>query len=254
MGLPEIISQLGDNSYSGHLGSDQKWKVDLLHTLKGVYDEAVAFTASSTLLDGLVHWWDFNETSGNAIAQAGETDLVLSGTNATTTGPNGETARSFDGSTTKFDATLDVFENSAVSVSFWVKLKDKASGFHALVSHQESGGQFCGVLALDTEQSIFRESSNGTSDTSPFDLSDIGWHAITYSFDGQVYVDGVLHDTNSTFDPTPEDVYSFSVGNAFGSIYGLMDIATVAIHNRSLTPAEVTEFYNAGTNLKYSEL
>jgi hypothetical protein len=36
--LAEIIAELDDGSYSGHLGKDDQWQVDVLVMLKGIID------------------------------------------------------------------------------------------------------------------------------------------------------------------------------------------------------------------------
>lgn len=211
----------------------------------------------STLNDGLLHWWDLNEASGNAIAQAGGVDLVdVNTVTSTSSGvPDGGVARTFTRANSEYFKTAagNVWA-SGTTMTFAVWIKPISGGDNKSIFYHDAPNGYSHFYLFGTEWPILI-----------YDATQVGFSAVTVNAwtcflitttgpggSDACYRNGTSIFTGSQgWEPGSAEWqlgYGGS-GNAFGG-----DMASCAIWDRVLTADEITEFYNSGVNLRYADI
>ncbi len=228
----------------------------------------------STLPNGLVSYWKFDGSSGNAIDSVGAN--TLTNNNATPYVPakinNGAQMTSTslqyfsipDSAQSGLDLTGDM------SISMWVKFDSVISFppteyFYALATKWNNGGQRSYEFAISNNLLSFSWSTNGSAGGSedfariPFTPVVGTWYhlVVTYTASNALvnfYIDNV--NTSSTMGELTSihsGTADFSIGGRASGMLGLVDATYdgVGIWNRVLTSDEVSELYNGGAGIQY---
>lgn len=214
----------------------------------------------STLLTGLLHWWDLNESSGDAIDATGTQDLTEGGTIGVATGgaPDGGNARDFPGSVgAHFSASAGSIWNSGttMSFSFWFR-RDNVTGNLAAYGHNAPNGAnyHLWVGANDVNTFYFDAVASMTGHV----LNKEQWYHIVVTSTGpggsdELFIDGTSANTGTAgWEPGSATFYLGAYFNGGLTFNGRM--CSAAIWNRVISSTEVTELYNSGTNLRYADL
>jgi hypothetical protein len=215
--------------------------------LSGYRIPGVVSEVSSTLEDGLLGYWQFEETSGNLEDIHSTNDGTATNVTYEQTGVNSN-AVAFNGTTAQAAFGTALQPTTGLSVSFWVKT---AATSGAIVDQTNYSGGWQGfrveryasgitfILGNGTE-SYMDKSAAGTIDNTSF-------HHVVCTFDGTtayIYIDNVK-STGTTWANTitynvADQMY---VGSLGGSGYTALTIDEMAVYNRALTDAEVTELF-----------
>lgn len=218
----------------------------------------------STLTNGLLAWYDFEDGStwtdatgnGNTLTELGTVTAVAGKIdNAADFGTSGSNALDLAGSS----AVLDIFGTNNWALVWWFKLTTLSGPPSPFGRGSEAGS---GWVAVDCDASALRLITNfgaGISVASAGSLSTGNW------FMGHIYRDGatcgvsVNAGTPGTMSPgTANDNGGlFRMGYRSGGfdgypLRGLLD--SFGFWNRTLTPEEVTALYNSGNGLSYADL
>lgn len=204
--------------------------------------------AGSTLLNGLAHWWDL---LGNANDSVGSANLTTSEA-FTGTAPSGDTdciVFNGTGGAEVGSAAVAGESRTSITIGLWWR-RDGATDTRSLIYY---GAENSIIVVLGTRLTTRIGSVNNSGPTT---LSTDTWYCMVLTADGsgwEVYIDDVLYDSGTDiFDFTPS-IEIFDLGNrASTDLNGKM--CCCAIWDRILTADEITEFYNGGVNLKYSDL
>jgi large repetitive protein len=229
--------------------------------LSSTYKKPVAGGGgSSTLLNGLISYWNCNESAGD-----GTLHDSINGHNSVSLDASQGTVCKIGAGLT-FDGTggismgyvADLSPITAITISAWVY---NTAAYGSIISNWEYSPDYygynlwinmwCPYFAIDG-------SAAGGSIQGATDIGD-AWHLVTGTYDGsylRLYVDAVEDaDAVSYIDTIAyEASCPFLIGtSAAGS--GQSDFVTyldeISIWNRALTQAEVTELWNSGTGKTY---
>lgn len=228
-----------------------------------------------SLRDDLVSYWSLEESSGNRIDRRGLNDLIPSGSPGGTTGKIGSAANL--NATTKFlSCSGSSYQPGSGDFTFsgWFRLTATSSGEIATflagnynsdaVNNRGWGLQLQNTTPTNALWRCF-VSSTGTSATTVI-MGDTGlgvdrdqtvfrhWvlrkigSALAFFLDGVSYGTGTLA---SVFAPVePFRINGMGQGNQAGSIIA----DECGYWNRGLSNDEITELWNGGSGLRYSDL
>ena len=217
--------------------------------------------ADSTLLTGLVSYWNLDEQSGVRYDSHGSNDLTDNNTVGFDTGVNGAAA-SFvaansewlTSSSTDFD-----FGDTSFTVSTWVNPTSLAAAQCFVARDVDTRRSF----TLDYDGGL-RWYINGGGGADKLDYSGgafvVGqWYHIVASYEGTtkqlgLYVNGGTGQTQTATNTPPAGAANLTVGRRDypgAECYANARIDEVAIWSRVLTADERTELWNAGAGKFY---
>ena len=230
---------------------------------------ASADVSQSDLLDGLVSYWKFDETSGStAVDSHGSNDGTIGGATIDQTGKINK-AYSFDGTNDYVNIGTIDHSGNVETVSFWFKTSNSdlatpltdANNRRILYFNNDESGR---IQFLYQKSTGGGGSADGTRVGGYYDMGsslyDDDWHHLVYT------VDGENGDINMWIDGDPVTVTMLSEGYhdsiSGGTRYiggdvnnnrryfdGLID--EFAIWDRALSSDEVSALYNDGDGLSY---
>lgn len=206
----------------------------------------------STLLNGLVAYWGFNETSGTTAydATSNDNDLTITGATINQTGC-GDGGRSylFDG-TNDYVGNVDNFKfTSAFSISMMIRTT-VTTGYQSPIGNYHWTGQGYDFIRNERTGRIeftIRNSGSGTAYTrSTTNVANGSWHHVVATWDGsniRIYINGTQEAvTSCTFAPNYHASNRFVIGTReIGDNYWNGGIDNVAIYSRALTSTEVSQ-------------
>jgi hypothetical protein len=212
--------------------------------------------------DGLVLYLDAANIKSYVSGSTAWNDLTPNRNNGTLT--NGPTFDSANAGSIVFDGTNDFidfgpifnFTSQNFSFSYWINfnsLTTNQSGQGAVVLYKGRSSESGYYNQIDTTGRITfvtNQPSVNVTDTAT-NLIQIGnWYNILYTRNGtsmRIYLNGIdvtltsgLHNTITS---SSENFRISNYDNGF--VYGNFKLATFMVHNRSLTPAEALQNYNA---------
>lgn len=217
---------------------------------------------SMALTDQLVSYWKLEEASGPRADAAGTNTLSDVNTVINAVGVIGDAAHFVKVNNEALSiASNATFLVSAMTFSMWVKLTSSATT-NGLLSKDDGGAQrqcFIDVLAAGTlEIGIWNQAAafsgiltSGTAITTGTYFFIVGkWDGATLSIivnngtpDTVGFVGATLFNSTSPFELGRGQTDSSRCLNG--------DLDEVGFWSRALTPAEITELYNAGAGLSY---
>jgi hypothetical protein len=227
------------------------------------------FASGSTLLDGLVSWWDLDETSGTRADAVGSNDLTDVNTVNSGTGKVGN-ASSHDRLNQEHllsTTFAPLHESSDYAVSLWVKpiitnldatygggvicMMDGSLPGSWAVSCNRNGD----IFWYNWEDKTAAQSKVGGRLRYDTDIPNDTWAHIVVSREsgvGTLYHNGSVLGVAQTQDTLAWTDFNFSIGQFYPGITycyeGLVDL--VGYWDRALTSDEVTELYNLGASIK----
>ena len=221
----------------------------------------ILFTSQALAItnDNLVHYWNFDETSGNLL------DLVGSNNGTNTSVTQNQTgiinkAYSYNGSSSKTDLTnANTFiASSEISTSQWIKPSITSGADIIWTSNNGNTDTILYELFIEDEKIKFF-GCNGSDQFQLMDsttVSTSNWTHIVTTLTNNgayLYVNGLLvaSDTSNT-NPTTgatEAHFGFLRTGATNYYSGLID--EVGIWNKILSGTDINELYNGGNGLTY---
>lgn len=203
----------------------------------------------------LERYYPMNEDSGDVIDYSGNEDHATP--NQITygvSGPLGESAFGFDGSSSYYDTTWSKVNNN-FSVSVWIKTS--TSGFGRVLSSRNGNKQnntFLGHGGSNNERIRWHRVDDGwgteTTATSNTVVADGKWHFVVGMYNHntgtmRVYVDGIEDgsDSNSPYNLSSPDHFTVGRDSDRDAAYYTGDASDVRIYNRVLSPLEVQYLY-----------
>lgn len=231
----------------------------------------------STLPNGLISFWEFDEISGNVF------DSVAGNTLSNNGGAPFVAAKINNGGQTTATASqyfsiLDANQSgldftSDMSISMWVRFDafPLEDSHHILLSKWDNGGQRSYEISADHSPSAvgklyFSWSMNGNAGasedyrTTPFSPVVGQWYHIVVTYTAATaavdfYINEAHTTSNGLLTSIHDGTAAFQIGGRvnLGGFAGLGDetFDAVGVWNRALTSTEVTELYNAGAGRQY---
>ncbi len=207
---------------------------------------------TTTELDGLISYWNFNENTGSLVNDLqGSNNGTFSGADWSI-GING-TALNFNGDggkvTIPYHQTLDLTNNN-LSISLWIK-KEHAQDDGAFIYHRVKY-----VVRIDKwgklTFAIYNPEWSDISINWNDRIIDTDWHHIVTTYDGsmiKIYLDGNLmasEETSGNLHAASSDIY---IGNqaTTNDFEGTID--EVKIYNTALTIEEINQIYATTPNI-----
>ncbi|MFV0267427.1 MAG: LamG domain-containing protein, partial [Draconibacterium sp.] len=228
------------------------------------------------LKNGLVSVWEFDETSGTvAYDSHGSNDGSLVGN--ILTGQSGVTnlnmAYYFNGFGGQVKVPNEARQIGLHSIAIWMACSDWGNmtypgiyGGQHLTSSNQYGGISISAWPGNGDRLFYQlhKSDGGVSSTSFNGITSItGWHHWVFTYDGvfqKIYLDGieVASTESGSFSIDWSGVNSqhqLGASNqaANGMKYYKGYMCQPSIWNRALTAAEITQLYNSGNGLPYSQ-
>jgi len=230
-------------------------------------------TISIPRIDGLISYYNFNESSGNLLLdQVGSNDGTVNGAIQNVSGKIG-TAYSFDGVNdyVNTDAITPPIAGD-VSQSFWFKTADVTPAISSTlfsmtdadsVRHYTIELQTTGKLRCNTKSSGGSVRTDATTDSTTLFTNDT-WHHIVVTWvqstkTWTIYVDGSSvaisysrrdSSLSSALDRSAIGCYSYNNGNA-EKLFWKDEIDEFGYWERELTSDEAAALYNSGTGIEH---
>jgi hypothetical protein len=221
----------------------------------------------SSLLNGLLAYWNLNETSGTRYDSSGNgINLTQTfGTVSSTTGKIGNCAyfngQNGGGSTnSKLGSTsFGISVNSNFSFSVWMKPRS-FSGYQHIIGAPFQNGFYIGANGPQYGSTVGYNLTfnlyNGTvwgisAPSTDFDT----WHHYLFIRDGdtlELYADNVYIGSADITDEYFDEGSVFSVGGGeYNEYYFNGDIDELGLWNRALTESEISLLYNSSAGRTY---
>ena len=214
---------------------------------------------NSEIMQGLVGYWKFDETSGNASDSSGfDTTLI---NNNTTTFTSAKYARGAEhnGTTQYFDAADNDYLSltGSITLSAWI-IPDVITGSHAIVGKFDDADESYLLFQTTDEIRMYIDSSSNYVTTNAANLAANSVYHVLGVYDSvtqtiRLYVNGIFQESTITGtipSSIGDDAGEFSVGaeDTGGTPANYFDghIDDVRVYNRALSPKEVQALYNFG--------
>jgi hypothetical protein len=238
----------------------------LADTYAAVQTETLA--VSPSYVDGLIHYWSMDETSGNRVDSVGDLDLAPINSPGYTAGKVGNACDMEADSTQYLDAGTTLDLRGTFSLVLWFKEESVASAYaHTIFTTGGSSGGGGLVLAIQTNHVVMAVLHKGDDTTNVWldgFSADIGnWVlvAVTHNADSKALV--LYIGSGGSCGVADSDTYAFTsttpvvnvqIGNGTGweTWDGLID--EVGLWSRILTADEITWLYNSGSGRSYTEI
>jgi len=221
-----------------------------------------AAAGGSTLLTGLWAWYEMAETTNtdNAVDASpnGRTwTRLINMTPDATSAPDGGACRvATSNGVSMSRAHGNATNSSSITIAGWFYLA--ASPGNSLNVHFDNGTAnfynlgFINRGVLNSRIYINNTLTNVTHSTT---LTTSAWHCYTLVYDAgssvaTLWIDGVAQSTTAS--GTPATVSSGNMRSQTGAPDN--KYTSIALWTKALSNAEVAEFYNSGTNLRYVDL
>lgn len=247
------ITKHGQNTTTGTDFVNKSGKIAVVPSLTRYGQELIV--AQSSLLTGLVGYWDLNEVSGNAIDKLG----LHNGTpHSVTQGVAGkiETAYKFV-NVSKGYVYCGAISLSINSFSLWAKRSAEGAN-ECLIGF---GGNHLGLWIGNNKQITLTDNNGFAKATWGIWTDTLTYHHIVLvtsatgvSGKVELFIDGISQGERSC---TLEGISNFVIGNeyangTFNSTYGFNgNIDEVGLWEKALTSAEVVELYSQGVGQTY---
>lgn len=244
---------------------------------KSIVFAAVLFFLSISLVsaewtpnldEGLVYYYNLDETSGQAIESVN--GLVNGAVEGATQGATGKIANAyyFDGMNDRVSLG-DVNEVEGINeltVSVWVKTTNP-NQYSALISNGGNLDASFTLMMRDGGATVSLISNPACYSSDTPSIADGNWHLLTAVYDGKandirIYLDGTLSVTRSDASlsclgeipttPTKLSIGGMSYSQTAHSFNGFLD--EVGFWNRALTPEEILQLYDNGNGLSYNQI
>jgi len=219
--------------------------------------------SSSTLENGLYGHWGLDETAGSTCYDDTANNLDGTGYNITyNNAGRRDLCYTFNGSSSYVDMGAVAHPTAAISISCWVRIASHPSETKWIVDNESYSTNYYGYrLQVYTSGYftfyLFTGTSNYLEIYTETDIADNTWHHLVFTWNGTtayVYLDN---------DKDAGTSWSISIGyqgsaehlvfgrSIWSDRYYSGNLDLVAIWNRALTDAEVSNLYSSGLGLDY---
>lgn len=224
-------------------------------------------SVSSTLGNGLLHYWNLDETSGARADSVGSLNLADNNTVGYVAGKNGNAATfvaaDADSLSVSPGTELQISSSLGGTVSFWLMPPDSGNMDCVL---QKGTGYFSTGEYMATWTAIGSVLKwyvvGGTGNWASFSMAGQSsvlknaWHNIICWYDpstkkANMSVDGGNVVVGAAISAPYNSTTAFQIGNVGGGSLTTGSVDEVAFWNRNLTSDERTELYNAGAGKFY---
>jgi hypothetical protein len=229
------------------------------HRMKSILTSLFSLVLCATLhaqlpsyvpADGLVGWWPFN---GNANDESGNgRNGLISGAQLTADRyDNVGKALQFDGIDDRI--TVGQFNSpplsdAEITISAWIKTDYSSADAMVIVGCRGNGPTSLSLQPGDFITCTYGDIAGGfhNLDTYTVDVQDNNWHQLVMIYHNQIkklFIDGILiSETPESFQLLVNGLLEFGRDYPYNRYYtGMLD--DIAIYNRALTPAEITQLY-----------
>lgn len=244
---------------------DRGDQVEWIPTIFGLQVNEWA-TWTESLNTGLIEYWKFDENSGaTAFGSLGKFNLSLAGTPSWATGKIGKAITLLNNGTQFANSTVNVtVAGTNVTVNGWAYLIDSGAGYGGIykIGANVNGGdeKTCVFFSqiVDISGNLLLNCPNTFVDTGVALSSVTGaWHMFTLMYDYSsnnvtVYVDASLIGTVTLGAKVSQG--QILLNNRYDGFLasGLYD--ETGAWNRTLSPAELTQLFNGGTGITYTNI
>ena len=213
---------------------------------------------TSTMTNGMLAYWKFDETSGSTADDAHSTNngTISAGVTINQTGTLGR-AYDFNGTSSNVDFGTACRPTTALSISLWFNTAD-ISNEQQLIGNAGYSTGWCGYR-VTIGNTGFINFMLGTNSGTVLDKSygsgkdDGAWHHVVCTWDGSnayIYIDNVKSTASVMSTPInyggADELRAGSNGDATAMFYGgLLD--EICIYDRAITEAEVAVLYGKPT-------
>ncbi|MFW6172561.1 MAG: LamG domain-containing protein, partial [Elusimicrobiota bacterium] len=211
-----------------------------------------------SLKDGLISYWELEETSGDVIDSHGDNDGTNNGATRGVSGKIGN-AYDFDGSDDEIDTTFDAGGQDEITVSAWIYPKSLTSdGWNYVISQEGDVGDRAFILRIEDDNYI-EWGINNNYITSNTQLETDKWYHLLVTYDGsytKIYIDGSEDKSDSLSDGSLETSPQKTVignGDYYTKRHFDGKIDEVGIWDRALSSSEISDLYNNGDGLAYDD-
>jgi hypothetical protein len=222
---------------------------------------------SSILLDNLVAWWDMSETSGVRYDSHNSYDLSDAGSVGYDTGLSGNAA-SFADSTNRLYNTNAVWSATSLwSLAAWIYVpaalvhNSQSALMGASATNSGWSGYFDG---FDDISVYYRQSATYTNADvwTGTAVTPEAWHCMIFRGRTTRQIDLYLNDVSAGIEQSTviwDNTNTRTLEFGYQSIAGYLPsegtlISNACFYNALMTTDQMTEYYNSGTPLKYSDL
>ena len=221
------------------------------------------------LKTNLISYWKLEEASGTRVDAHGSNDLTDNNTVTSATGKSGNAA-DFEAGNSEYLNITDASQSGLditgdLSINLWVNFESLTTGRMISKSDFGTADRAYSFLWVNTVTDYLRlYLYDGVTEYEPtvaWTPSTATWYMLTVVYDASAgtqdyYVNGSQQGTQQTgaVNSIRNSTANFNISAAQGDVNyfdGLID--EVAIWNKTLTTAEITEIYNAGTGLFYDD-
>jgi hypothetical protein len=236
-----------------------------MNIVKLLRKRATGGGGASSLLTGLVSYWNLNEPSGPRIDSAGSNNLTDNNTVGSTTGKLGNAA-SFVAANSEYlsstSAALDL--TGSYSISVWLRFTSTAT--QMILGRYNDGNNRGFVLRSASGNLTYFHVPQGTTEggiifnqvNTPSTYNDGNWYHVVLQFEigvgSSLYVDNTLVGTdNTTTAAISSYTQAFRIGTQASGAprYYSGDIDEVGIWSQVLTVSEISDLYNLGSGITY---
>jgi len=211
------------------------------------------------LSDNLIHYYNFDEASGDLIDQVGTNDGTVTGCTYSDIGKI-NTAYGFDGNDHIAIDEAGLDGASAFSVSVWI-FKHTEASYDTILGAIGDGANKYGYMATNAGKLWFRWVINSTEATAILGATELDtgvWYHVVFWYDGtntRIYLNGNstpdAQGTSSGVVTIDGDIWFGANPFSLGINWYDGHIDECGIWTRALTTAEISELYNSGSGLPY---
>jgi len=221
---------------------------------------SLPWSSGSSLLTGLVSWWNLDETSGTRADAVGSNDLTDNNTVGYAAGKIGNAASFVVANTEYLSKTTPSLPTGTMYSCGWIKTVGTQNNDGCWSQNTATSNSCWGLMFVGNVPYWRTQAGASTVDLiwAGGAVSAGDWHFIEGYFDPAndkvgLAVDGSAWQTSAqagadTLDNTGN---AFWIGGYWGTAYTIdADIDLVGVWSRVLTADERTELYNAGASIK----
>ena len=257
-----------NNNWQGNLDELSAWSATLgASEISELYNDGYGLFYNSTsgafdinpktLASGLTNYYSLEESGFNYIDSHGSVDLT-SGTASTQTTGIINYGQDMNGDSLANTGTG--WGSDVQTISMWIDINTLIPNQNHFITDNQASPMdvyFDNSYGLHFHDSGSLETLSVTQANHGISTGS-GWHHVVAVFDGsnsKIYVDGSSKTlASSTFTGSAEFINGIYLGSYKGSLNynGKMD--EVGVWDRPLSSSEVTELYNGGSGLSYSDI
>ena len=219
--------------------------------------QSIPFSSGSTLLTGLVSWWNLDETSGIRYDAVGSNDLTDNNTVLYTSAGKIGNAASFDAANQERLTISGLTPWTPRCVSFWVKLDNVGATYEFLVGAIDAWSSDVSIQVYKYSNQLYCTSSSGGALQQAGGtglVAGVWLHIIAGVNDSNQpywYINNSGTSTGTALAGVPDSTTQINIGTyPNGSYAPTCEIDLVGMWDRDLTADERTELYNYGASIK----